>query len=280
MTVLPLAGKVAIVTGAGRGLGRSMARGLTRAGAKVVLTAARAKNELDAAAAEIVAERGEAAVAAMLADVVDPDACEAVVARALDRFGRLDVLVSNAGRGMKYVSENFMTEPPRFWEITAETWQMVIATNVNGPFLMARAAVPHFLKAGKGRIINISMNWQTMRRKGFTPYGPSKAALNRPYDLGAGPGRHGHHRQHATAGRCDGDRHDFRRCPGRGAGDAARPRRHRTAPYLASLRRLGRRDRQAHHRHRMESRRSEDGGCRDNDMARGGPVPRRSKELR
>jgi NAD(P)-dependent dehydrogenase (short-subunit alcohol dehydrogenase family) len=177
VTVLSLAGKVAIVTGAGRGLGRSMARGLARAGAKVVLTAARAWDELDAAAAEIAAERGEAAVATLLADVADPDACEAVVALALDRFGKLDVLVNNAGRGMKYVSESFMTEPPRFWEMPAETWQMVIATNVNGPFLMARAATPHFLKAGKGRIINISMNWQTMRRRGFTPYGPSKAAL-------------------------------------------------------------------------------------------------------
>jgi NAD(P)-dependent dehydrogenase (short-subunit alcohol dehydrogenase family) len=177
MTVLSLAGKVAIVTGAGRGLGRSMARGLARAGAKVVLTAARARDELNAAAAEIAAERGEATVATMLADVADPDACEAVVALALDRFGKLDVLVSNAGRGMKYVSESFMTKPTRFWEMPAETWQMVIATNVNGPFLMARAAMPYFLKAGKGRIINISMNWQTMRRKGFTPYGPSKAAL-------------------------------------------------------------------------------------------------------
>ena len=66
--------------GCRRGLGRSMARGLARAGAKVVLTAARARDELDAAAAEIAAERGEATVATMLADVADPDACEAVVA--------------------------------------------------------------------------------------------------------------------------------------------------------------------------------------------------------
>ena len=177
MTEPPLAGKVAIVTGGGRGLGRSMARGLARAGATVVLTAARARDELDAAAVEIAAERGEASVAAMLADVADPAACEAVVALALDLFGKLDVLVNNAGRGMNRVSESFMTEPARFWEMPAETWQMMIATNVNGPFLMARAAMPHFLKAGRGRIVNISSNRQTMRRKGFTPYGPSKAAL-------------------------------------------------------------------------------------------------------
>ncbi|MFZ3119483.1 MAG: SDR family oxidoreductase [Variovorax sp.] len=54
---------------------------------------------------------------------------------------------------------------------------MVIETNVNGPFLMARAALPHLLRAGWGRIINISMNHETMRRRGFSPYGPSKAAL-------------------------------------------------------------------------------------------------------
>jgi len=54
---------------------------------------------------------------------------------------------------------------------------MVIDTNVNGPFLMARAAVPHLLRAGRGRIVNISMNHDTMRRRGFSPYGPSKAAL-------------------------------------------------------------------------------------------------------
>jgi 3-oxoacyl-[acyl-carrier protein] reductase len=177
MTELPLAGKVAIVTGGGRGLGRSMARGLARAGAKVVLTAARTLDELNATAAEIATEQGEASVATMLADVADSAACEAVVALALDRFGKLDVLVNNAGRGMNSVSQSFMTEPARFWEMPAETWQMMIATNVNGPFLMARAATPHFLKAGKGRIVNISSNRQTMRFKGFTPYGPSKAAL-------------------------------------------------------------------------------------------------------
>ncbi len=86
MTELPLAGKVAIVTGGGRGLGRSMARGLARAGAKVVLTAARTWDELDAIAVEIAAEHGEASVATMLADVADPAACEAVVALALDRL--------------------------------------------------------------------------------------------------------------------------------------------------------------------------------------------------
>ena len=100
-----------------------------------------------------------------------------MVAAALEQFGRLDILVNNAGRGMKYVSGHFMTEPARFWEIAPETWRMVIDTNVNGPFLMARAATPHMTRAGWGRIVNVSVSHSTMRRAGFSPYGPSKAAL-------------------------------------------------------------------------------------------------------
>jgi 3-oxoacyl-[acyl-carrier protein] reductase len=78
---------------------------------------------------------------------------------------------------MKYVRSTFMTEPTRFWEVELETWRMVIDTNVNGPFLMARLAAPGMVKAGWGRIINVSMNRETMARRGFSPYGPSKAAL-------------------------------------------------------------------------------------------------------
>ncbi len=70
-----------------------------------------------------------------------------------------------------------MTEPTRFWQADPDVWRMVIDTNVNGPFFMARAAVPAMLRGGWGRIVNISMNHETMRRAGFSPYGPSKAAL-------------------------------------------------------------------------------------------------------
>ena len=86
-------------------------------------------------------------------------------------------LVNNAGRGMKYISSSFMTEPTRFWEADASAWRSVIDTNINGPFLMARAAVRPMLRGRWGRIINISMNRDTMQRAGFSPYGPSKAAL-------------------------------------------------------------------------------------------------------
>jgi 3-oxoacyl-[acyl-carrier protein] reductase len=168
-----LSDRVAIVTGGGRGLGRAMALGLASAGCRVVITAAREEREI----AAVVTEGGADQIHAVTADVTREEDCARVVEAALSRFGRLDILVNNAGRGMKYVSERFLTEPTRFWEVRPDVFRMVIDTNVNGPFLMARAAVAPMLRGGWGRIVNVSMNRETMRRAGFSPYGPSKAAL-------------------------------------------------------------------------------------------------------
>jgi NAD(P)-dependent dehydrogenase (short-subunit alcohol dehydrogenase family) len=165
--------KVAVVTGGGRGLGAAMALGLARAGYRVVVTAAREAAEIEAIAAEAGVDR----VYPLVADVTREEDCERVVDAALARFGSLDILVNNAGRGMKYISSSFMTEPTRFWEADASAWRSMIDTNINGPFLMARAAVRPMLRGRWGRIINISMNRDTMQRAGFSPYGPSKAAL-------------------------------------------------------------------------------------------------------
>lgn len=164
-----LDGRVAIVTGGGRGLGRAMVRGLADAGAMVVATAARERGELD----QVAGNR----VHTIIADVTSEEDCTRAVATAIQRLGRLDILVNNAGRGMRYVSEDFMTTPTRFWETSADTWRLVMETNAVGPFLMARAAVPIMLAKGWGRIVNISVSESTMRRRGFSPYGPSKAAL-------------------------------------------------------------------------------------------------------
>ncbi|MEY9951557.1 SDR family NAD(P)-dependent oxidoreductase [Leifsonia sp. EB34] len=177
METAALEGKVAIVTGGGRGLGHAMALGLARAGASVVISAARQPEEIGAVAEDINAMLGAHRVLALQADVTQEADCRRLVDDAIAAFGGLHILVNNAGRGMKYVSADFLTEPTRFWEVDSDTWRTIVDTNVNGPFLMAKAAVPHLVRQRWGRIVNITMNHETMRRAGFSPYGPSKAAL-------------------------------------------------------------------------------------------------------
>jgi len=177
MKTASLEGKVAIVTGGGRGLGHAMTLGLVRAGASVVISAARQTDEIRKVADDINAELGARRVLALQADVTREADCRHLVDQAIAAFGGLHILVNNAGRGMKYVSPTFLTEATRFWEVDSDTWRTIVDTNVNGPFLMAKAAVPHMLGQRWGRVINITMNIETMRRAGFSPYGPSKAAL-------------------------------------------------------------------------------------------------------
>ncbi len=165
-----LRGKVAIVTGGGRGIGKAIAAAFVREGANVIVTAARERREIESVASEIGAT-------AFQADVSKRDDVRTLADSVLSRFGSIDVLVNNAGRGMKFVNPNFMTDPRPFWEADPDVWRMVIDTNVIGVFLMTREVVPHMISRGFGRIINISMNYETMKRSGFSPYGPSKAAL-------------------------------------------------------------------------------------------------------
>ena len=166
---------VAIVTGGGRGIGRSIALGYARAGAQVVISVARNVAEADEVAAESASLPGR--IEAIGADVTVPAEVDALVERALAIRGRVDVLVNNAARGMLFVNERFMTDPQPFWEADPAAWRTVIETNTIGVFLMSRAVVPHMLAAGRGSIINITVNHSTMVRRGFSPYGPSKAAL-------------------------------------------------------------------------------------------------------
>src|SRR5258707_1389802 len=169
-----LDGKVAIVTGAGRGMGRAIAEAYLQEGASVTITAGREQAELDQLAKQDWSEQ----VLALLADVTNQEACKQVVDQTIQRFGHVDILVNNAGRGMKYVSSSFMTEPTRFWEVEPSVWRMIVDTNVNGPFYMARAVVTRLLEQQRaGSIINIGVSYATMKRRGSSPYGPSKAAL-------------------------------------------------------------------------------------------------------
>jgi NAD(P)-dependent dehydrogenase (short-subunit alcohol dehydrogenase family) len=169
-----LDGKVAIVTGAGRGIGRVIAEAYLQEGACVTITAARNAADLDHLAKSGWSDH----VLALLADVTDPQACEQVVEQTVRRFGQVDILVNNAARGMQAISPAYMTKPPPVWEVAPETWRMMIETNVNGPFYMTRSVVKYlFTQRRGGSIISISTSYGTMKRRGYAPYGPSKIAL-------------------------------------------------------------------------------------------------------
>jgi len=146
-----------------------MAAALLDAGAAVAITSR------DAARAEAAArDLGRGAVGVGM-DVREEAEVERGVDRAIDSLGGLDVLVNNAGIGMRTVNPRFLTEPQPFWMVSPEGFRDVVATNLSGYFLVARVVVPRFLAAGAGRVVNVSMNHATMNRKGFVPYGPARA---------------------------------------------------------------------------------------------------------
>jgi gluconate 5-dehydrogenase len=111
-------------------------------------------------------------------DVRDPASVEAGVAQVHDVLGGLDVLVNNAGIGMRTVAPAFLTDPQPFWRVSPEGFADLLATNVTGYFLVARAVVPAMVTVGRGPVINISINASTQVRRGFVPYGPSRAATD------------------------------------------------------------------------------------------------------
>ena len=166
-----LSGTRALVTGGTNGLGRAMARALAEAGARVVLTSR------DRTRAERVAAQLEGHAAGIELDVRDEAAVAAGVADVFARLGGLELLVNNAGIGMRTVNPRFMTDPMPFWEVPPDGFRDVLETKATGCFLVAREVVPRMLEAGGGQVVTISMNEQTMTRKGFVPYGPSGAAV-------------------------------------------------------------------------------------------------------
>lgn len=167
-----LKGIHALITGASSGLGLAMAEALLREGASVVLTARRA----DPLNLEIKRLRDEGLDAyGVSMDVRDEHSIEKAVEWVRQEWGQLQVLVNNAGIGMRTVNPTFLVNPQPFYQVTPDGFRNLIDTNLTGYFLVARAFVSLFLEQGQGRIINISMNYETMKRKGFIPYGPSRA---------------------------------------------------------------------------------------------------------
>ena len=169
-----LDGRVAIVTGAGSGLGRAMSRALCAAGAKVAFL------DVAAASAKTVADAAEANGGAALAvqcDITREADCARAVAETVAAFGALHILVNCAARGNIHVQASPKTKSLKFWEADAAIWQQVITTNVNGSFLMSHAAAPHLIAAGWGRIVNITTSLATMQRRENSPYAISKVAM-------------------------------------------------------------------------------------------------------
>ena len=171
-------GKVCIVSGGGRGLGRAMTLALASAGATVIApTFIEEDIQTIEAEAEKIAGVASENIQAMLCDVRKADDCKRVMEETLDRFGRIDVIVNNAGVGMLLISDTFTSQPTKFWEAPLEPVKAIIETNFVGPFLMVRSAVPHMIKNGWGRIVNVTTSVHTMQRAGFYPYGPAKAGF-------------------------------------------------------------------------------------------------------
>lgn len=139
----PLDGRVAIVTGSSRRIGRATALALADAGAALLINASKGKLEAQAVADEITTAGGRAI--AVLADVSQPDQADALIQSAVDMFGRLDILVNNAA----------VRRRVPLAEITHAEWRTVTGIILDGAFFCAQAAAPHLIQSGHGRIINI-----------------------------------------------------------------------------------------------------------------------------
>ncbi|WP_276940405.1 SDR family NAD(P)-dependent oxidoreductase [Ferrimicrobium acidiphilum] len=167
-----LRGQTVMVTGASSGIGAAMAAALLKQGARVAVCA-RAGTRLTSTVRHFTSSGLDALAIEM--DVLDANAVERAVDEVYDRFGELDVLVNNAGIGMRTVNPRFFEDPLPFWKVPVDGFRAVIATNLTGYFLVARAVAPRMVTRGSGKIVMISMNHETMVRKGFVPYGPSRA---------------------------------------------------------------------------------------------------------
>jgi NAD(P)-dependent dehydrogenase (short-subunit alcohol dehydrogenase family) len=160
-----LSGKVAVITGGGRGIGRAIALKFAGEGS-AVLVAARTKSEIEAVAAEVQKAGGRAA--AVSADVADEKNCERLILDARAKFGKVDILVNNAG-------EYGPVKPVE--EISPEEWDRVIAVHLRGAYLLTRLVLPEMYARGSGVILNISSLSAKSAFGWGSPYAAAKAGM-------------------------------------------------------------------------------------------------------
>jgi acetoacetyl-CoA reductase len=162
-----LRGKVAVVTGASRGIGAAIARELGAYGSHLVLNYAHNAALTDALAAELDASGTVGAVITVRADVSDEVQATTLVEAVFDQFGRIDILVNNAG----------INRDRTFKKMTAQEWRDVIDTNLNGVFYTTHAALPYLLQNGGGTIVNMGSVIGLSGNIGQANYAAAKAAL-------------------------------------------------------------------------------------------------------
>jgi 2-deoxy-D-gluconate 3-dehydrogenase len=164
MTIFDLQKRVAFITGGNGGIGLGMAKGVASAGASVVI-AGRNKTKAQLALSELRSLGAEAEFVEV--DVLKEASCHQAIQRAVERYGRLDILVNSAGTTIRKQPE----------DLTEQDWHLVVNTNLTGAFLCSKAVYPHMVRAGGGKIINIGSMMSIFGMPYATPYAASKGGI-------------------------------------------------------------------------------------------------------
>jgi len=170
---MKLENKIAIVTGAGKGIGKEIALALGAEGAQVILVS-RTKTDLDLVASEIEEKGGKAL--AMPRDLTDSSQVQSMVDETVEKFGRIDILVNNAGGYPKEIYDIAQENPIKIWDWKEEQWDQIIKTNLKIPFLCINKVVPVMIKQKKGDIVNISSRMGRIASQ-MGAYACAKAAI-------------------------------------------------------------------------------------------------------